>query len=258
VRDAFGNAATAPEGALSADHAKPGYTLDLTPLDPPKMKGGLGAYEVSLEPTKSGTHVVHIRLHGHEITGSPVSFAVAPAAPHPNKCKLVREFPPEPELPVEKTQAGIRVTLFDKYGNQLDRGGVRVDAKALGAMVSQCTVEDHKDGTYTISLSAGAPGEVKVVARIDGTEIAPMPITFVKAAQVDAVQAEGPQELAKEGTLDVKKPAVESKPVESKPRRPSSADGDVQLQAQAFESAPASSKSPMNETDENPINETDE
>ena len=95
VRDAFGNAATAPEGALSADHAKPGYTLDLTPLDPPKMKGGVGAYEVSLEPTKSGTHVVHIRR----------------ACSCSNKYSLLRAYAPPLRVP-ERVTTTKKTTTF--------------------------------------------------------------------------------------------------------------------------------------------------
>ena len=111
-----------------------------------------------------------------------------------------RAQPPEADVLYEKDPIGIRVTTVDKYGNQLDRGGVRVDAKALGAMVSSCVVEDHKDGTYTISLTAGAPGEVKVTVRIDGTDIPPFVMTVVKNTSAAAGAAdEAAPAIAKAG-----------------------------------------------------------
>ena len=76
VRDQFGNASTAAVGALTAQHALPEST-SLVELEPPKIRGGIGSYEIGLEPVKAGVHVVHLRLDGHEITGSPVSFKVS-------------------------------------------------------------------------------------------------------------------------------------------------------------------------------------
>lgn len=56
--------------------------------------------------------------------------------------------PPRPAPALDGGQVPIPIvaTLVDKYGNRLDRGGVRVDAKALGAAATS-TVEDRKDGT---------------------------------------------------------------------------------------------------------------
>ena len=180
VRDVFSNASTAPEGSLTAEHEIPGAKEDVQ-LEPPKMRGGLGSYELSLEPVRSGTHIVHIKLHGEEITGSPVSFKVSPGAPSVPKCYLTRGE----KQAVEKVPFSIVVTLVDKYGNRLDRGGVRVDAKALGAAATSA-VEDQKDGTYLINISAGAPGEVKVTVRIDGVELTPMNVTVIRSIDIEA------------------------------------------------------------------------
>ena len=241
--------------------------------------GVMTRVQVLIEPIRSGTHLVYIKLDGEDITGSPVSFNVAPAAPSSSKCKLARAVPPEvrtrthahmhararwhgatawgegstwlihsaralppshppsptphqhcthiaptphpdlsplnshslplpltcslPTAPLspptprlacpqnepllEKSPIAIIVTLFDKYGNQLDHGGVRVDAKASGVGVSGAKVEDNKDGTYTISLTAGPPGEVKVTVRIDGNDLPPYILTVVKAPETHAI-----------------------------------------------------------------------
>ena len=176
VRDPFGNASTAPELSMTAEHNYPINEKNVDTyeeLPPPKLKGGLGSYELIVEPTRAGVHSIHIKLNGQDITGSPVSFTVAPAAPSSSKCKLTRVVPHEDEPLWEKSPIAIKVTLFDKYSNQLDHGGVRVDAKASGVGVSGAKVEDNKDGTYTISLTAGPPGEIKVTIRIDGNDLPP-------------------------------------------------------------------------------------
>jgi hypothetical protein len=178
VHDQFGNPSSAPEGSLTAVLDSPGNQGEQ--LEQPKLRSGLGSYELTLEPLTAGQHQVHILLHGEEITGSPVAFYVSPATPNSQKCYLSRADP-EP-VPVN-TPCDILLKTHDKYGNQLDRGGVRVDAKAAGIAASACTVEDHKDGTYTIRLTAGAPGEVKVTARIDSVEIKTFSVFFKKANQ---------------------------------------------------------------------------
>lgn len=179
IRDAFGNPSTPAEGLLTAEHVKPGIA-GVEELPPPTLKGGVGSYEVHIEPVKSGTHNVYIKLDGVNISGSPVSFNVDPAAPSSNKCKVERSVPPEQEPIMEKQPIHIIVTLYDKYGNQLDHGGVRVDAKASGIGVSGAKVEDNKDGTYTISLVAGPPGEIKVAVRIDGNDLPPYNLVVQK------------------------------------------------------------------------------
>ena len=139
-----------------------------------------------MEPIRAGTHVVHIKLHGEEISGSPVSFKVTPGVPSVQKCYLTK---PEKQA-VEKVPIPIVATLVDKYGNRLDRGGVRVDAKALGAAATS-TVEDRKDGTYMISITAGAPGEVKLTVRIDSVELTPtLVVNVIRGGSGD--EAEGP------------------------------------------------------------------
>ena len=181
VHDQFGNPSSAPEGSLVAILDSPDLIGET--LDPPKLRSGMGSYELTLEPLKAGRHAVHVLLAGAQITGSPVEFEVSPAAPNPQKCYMSRA---DPEPVLINTMCDILLTTHDKYGNQLDRGGVRVDAKAAGVAAGQCTVEDHKDGTYTIRLTAGAAGEVKVTARIDSVEIKTLSVFFTKNAETGA------------------------------------------------------------------------
>ena len=213
IRDQFGNASAAAEGTLSAYHV-----WNLKPemvggepeeeLSAPKASKELGKYELVVEPTKAGLHHVHIRLHGQDISGSPVSFSVTPAGPASSKCKLNRTQPPEDEPLMEKSPIAILVTLFDKFGNQLDRGGIRVDAKASGVGVSPAKVEDNKDGTYTVTMTAGPAGEIKVIVRIDGNDLAPMILT----AQKPREEEEANEADAKDSAVDAQESAPASDP----------------------------------------------
>merc|ERR1712224_846814 len=109
--------------------------------------------------------------------GSPVSFDVSPGTPSPYKCEVRMMDPREPAFVNQWCE--VLLITRDRYGNQLNRGGVRVDAKAMGVATSACCVEDRKDGTYIISLTAGAPGEVRVQARVDSVELRPLSVFFV-------------------------------------------------------------------------------
>ena len=224
IRDDFGNMSAAAEGSLSVEHKKPGVDGQGEELAPPKAKGALGLYELAVEPTKAGVHQVHIKLNGHDIRDSPVSFSVAPAAAAASKCKLTRGEPPESEALLEKQPFTIRATLFDKYGNQLDHGGVRVDAKASGVGVSGAKVEDMKDGTYTISLTAGPPGEIKITVRIDGTDLPPFVVTVIK--NPEAQQAE---QAAAIKELDGKEAEQAAKDKEREPQKDNSAKDGAKL-----------------------------
>lgn len=73
---------------------------------------------------------------------------------------------------------------------QLDRGGVRVDAKASGVDVSPAKVEDNSNGTYTINLTVGLPGEVKVLVRVDGTDLPSYMLVVQAAGQKGAKEEE--------------------------------------------------------------------
>ena len=119
---------------------------------------------------QAGQHTVHIKLHGAEIEGSPLRCTVHAAPLLPNdaksvaKCFLSRPSTWPTATPVNQN-CQVLLTTVDRYGNLLKHGGHRIDAKAHGAAAGQCTVEDRADGTYIISLTCGAPGEVHVLGR---------------------------------------------------------------------------------------------
>jgi hypothetical protein len=223
LRDHFGNAAVAPsgEGALSAFLQPP--VGELVQLEAPKPKGGVGGFEVILEPTLAGKHMLHVRLQGHEISGSPLRFEVSPAPfgdkeggnKSVAKCSLRRltDVPPAVNAPFT-----VFLTTIDRYGNKLTKGGCRIEAKGFGGSATACVVEDLKDGTYKITFSAGAPGEVKLVVKVDGSEVPPMNVQFVrksneKAAFVAAVASDHDLSIVSEVLRETRRTSGPAPPV---------------------------------------------
>lgn len=118
--------------------------------------------------TIKGEHVASILLHGTPISCSPVSFVVRPAAPIAAKSWLQLR-PGLPLVTNESLEAVLH--LVDRYGNEADRGEVRVDAKAFGPKASECVVTDSDNGLYSIVFVASVPGDYKVQVRLENVEM---------------------------------------------------------------------------------------
>jgi hypothetical protein len=175
LRDQFGNAsAAAPDEFVSFVKTPDGeHRLELRQLK------GLGLYEVSYDVTIKGSYYVHFRLAGQDIAGSPVEYTVSPGPALGTKSRL---YPP-PESPIIGQPCELLLEAIDKYGNKLDRGGARIDARANGPGVSACTAEDRGDGTYKVSFTAAVVGETRVIVRLDNVEMAPLKLLFIDAGK---------------------------------------------------------------------------
>ena len=176
LRDMYGNPSAAAPDALTAMADTPDGQLQLAVR--PSSKG-LGAYEVICETLLKGEYTLHVLLNGEALAGSPAIFMVHPAAANAGRSKLL----PPVEPPTTNKSCELVLVAVDKLGNALDRGGARIDARVIGANASACVTEDKKDGTYTLTFTAGAMGEYRVNARLDNSEITPMTLQFVDAAR---------------------------------------------------------------------------
>ena len=188
LRDSFGNASAAPDEALAARLVAPDgeHTIALK-----RLNNAVGAHSLSYTPYVAGAYELHITLHGEAIVGSPVDFRVTPGPPNGPKSKL---HPPS-EACVADVPTSMLLQLFDRFGNQLDRGGAAVGARALGPGASAVAVDDLQDGTYVLRFSQAAAGECKIMARIDNVDIAPVSITVnAAAAQQQQPQQQQPQQ----------------------------------------------------------------
>ena len=172
LRDQFGNASAALEGTFTAHVDAPDgmHSLELKPLK------GLGVYEVAYDVALKGPHAIHVLLEGYDICSSPVTFDVIPAQALGSKSKLV----PPSEPPQINQPCELLVEAIDKFGNKLDKGGSRVDARANGPGVTPCTVDDRNDGTYTITFSSSVVGETRIIVRLDNVEMPPLKMLFVE------------------------------------------------------------------------------
>lgn len=136
---------------------------------------GLGSYEVTSEVTIKGEHTMSFLLDGKHISKSPVIFLVKADKPIAAKSRMIPPYETVINEPCE-----IVLETCDKYGNKLDRGGSRVDARANGPGISPCVSEDRGDGTYTITFTAAVPGESRLICRLENVEMAPLKFMFAK------------------------------------------------------------------------------
>ena len=190
LRDQFGNPSAAPPEEVVCLLEGPDGQSTL-PVKPSNK--GLGAYEISCESVLKGEYTLHVELNGQPIGASPGLFFVLPAVPTAVRSKLL---PPDGAC-ITHHEIQLVLIAVDKLGNTLDRGGARVDARALGPNASQCTVEDRKDGTYTIAFTGGAVGEYRVIARLDNIEMTPLVVQVNEAPQRSPKDA--PMALAAKG-----------------------------------------------------------
>ena len=159
----------------------------------------VGAYEINspVELVVKGSHLASILLHGSPVTGSPVEIMVKPAAPIAARSRLqVKDgVQPTVDIPCE-----IVLQLVDKFGNEAETGGVRVDAKCFGSKASEANVVDCEDGTYLITFTAGTAGDYKVQVRLENIEMQVLQLHFLESEQ-QATTQEVPQLVASEESL---------------------------------------------------------
>ena len=172
LRDQYNNATDAPSGSLVATLDCPDFEGSEDPMRrehvelPLRAKGGMGEYEVTYEPHIRGLHVVRMKLGGEEISGSPIQLVCMPGPPLASKSRL---HPPSTP-PVTHQPVTMRVELIDRFGNGVRKGGARVDGRAMGASAGQVAVEDHQDGTYSVTFTANAIGDYKVTVRLENKD----------------------------------------------------------------------------------------
>ena len=176
LRDEYGNASSAPNGELKAWIENPERTRVELEL---KQLAQLGAYEIAYESKDKGLHAAHVVLDGEEITGSPFKFIVMPGPAVGSKSHLTQVSEPA----IINVPCELRLQTVDKFGNTLDVGGATIAARAMGTAVSQCTVEDNKDGTYSIRFTSSVEGEGRVIVRLDNMEMAPITVQFIAPRQ---------------------------------------------------------------------------
>ena len=146
----------------------------------------IGAYEI-VSPSElalKGAHTAHILLHGQPIASSPHPFVVRPGTPYAANCRLLHPTAVGLPAPVTSTPCEVIMQLVDKYGNDVERGDVRLDAKAFGPKASECQTVDCGDGTYKITFTPSVVGDYRLQARLENVEMAPLVLHVAERAAV--------------------------------------------------------------------------
>ena len=123
------------------------------------VDNGDGTYGVTYNPEDAGRHDIAVTLEGKPIKGS--TFRVDVEAGAWAGKSFVEWF-------------SFIVKAHDKRGRPLTVGGAKITAsvtKPDGSTCKDTKIEDHKNGSYTVSFKAREPGNYKVSTKIDGKEI---------------------------------------------------------------------------------------
>ncbi len=212
ICDDLGNAAALPEGALDVHIVFPdgtSHNLNSSSLKfSMQSKGGVTTYDIRHDAIHAGEHEVHLKLHGEEISGSPVHFVIETAAAEVKMCKVT----PPPEFPLySSNEYTIVLKTFDRFGNAMTTGGLSASARLqliksgvhdlTTLMPNNHTVEvdDKGDGTYDVRVRLiKIAATVKVIVNMDknipaaGGELPPVQLTFISAEEADGSAAAAP------------------------------------------------------------------
>ena len=154
--------------------------------------GAAGGGVLIVRLFRAGDHLVRARLGALELPGSPVRLRIEPAKVSAKHCYIAHDAasalraghtPLDPNFGLSGVLRVSALTLLtaDKYTNPVRHGGAGVTAKLSGPGACSTTVEDHLDGSYTISWSAVLSGVYRVSVLVDGAHCAGSPF----AVQVD-------------------------------------------------------------------------
>jgi len=195
IYDQLRNLTVVQEGQLVIRHDLPNGTHALLKYNQ-QVRGGTTLYDIKHDTAFSGQHEIHVMLGTTPIKGSPVTFAVLPDKPDPEKCKLLQ--PEDAILLVDRPYASVLRT-YDKYGNACVVGGHKFgtrlqlmkqsvhDQTALVPQNHSIEVDDRQDGTYHISVTLAFSCNVKLFVNMDKNlpgaagELPPVNLNFVKS-----------------------------------------------------------------------------
>ena len=139
-----------------------------------------GAYEINspVELVTKGSHTATVLLHGSPVTGSPVEIHVKPSLPVAAKSRLYAAGRHVVNAPIE-----VILQLHDRFGNEVEQGGVRVDAKVFGSKASDAQIVDRGDGTYTVTFTVAVAGDYKITVKVENIEMPNLTLHVIQSEQ---------------------------------------------------------------------------
>jgi len=151
-----------------------------------------GTYTCSYTPKTDGETTLHVQIETEaygtgDIKDAPFTVHIVPGLPDPlnfgwegleldaNGRRVV----------VAGVTDSFQIVAKDGFGNQLQNGGLGVEGKIKGPKKVDVEVEDHDDGTYTLSYTPTVVGDYQFSAAVDGQKIGgkhnPFPFVVVPA-----------------------------------------------------------------------------
>eukprot|EP00301_Raphidiophrys_heterophryoidea_P019817 c4667_g1_i1.p1 GENE.c4667_g1_i1~~c4667_g1_i1.p1 ORF type:complete len:1388 (-),score=244.67 c4667_g1_i1:88-4251(-) len=120
---------------------------------------GDGDVKVSYVPEKAGVYVLHLRLRAQDIIGSPFYFNVSTNSANAKKSRIQGDG-------LFGARAGglgsFSLWVHDSFENPLVSGGDSVKAHLFGPDELVCAVDDHGNGTYSLSYTAVRTGTYRL------------------------------------------------------------------------------------------------
>ena len=94
------------------------------------------------------------------------NFSVQESVADPNQCQA--EFIDQSKYLKRDNKTSVKIICFDKHKNRVKHGGQVVQASLSGTKYDDATIQDHTDGTYTVTFTPRSGGTLEFKATIDG------------------------------------------------------------------------------------------
>lgn len=94
------------------------------------------------------------------------NFSVQESVADPNQCQA--EFTDQCKYLKRDNKTSVKIICFDKHKNKVKHGGQVVKASISGTEFDDATIQDHADGTYTVTFTPRSGGTLEFKATIDG------------------------------------------------------------------------------------------
>ena len=94
------------------------------------------------------------------------NFSVQESVADPNQCQA--EFIDQSKYLKRDNETSVKIICFDKHKNRVKHGGQVVQASISGTEHDDATIQDHTDGTYTVTFIPRGGGTLEFKATIDG------------------------------------------------------------------------------------------
>ena len=135
-------------------------------------------------PPSPASPQIHVRLGATPLAGSPALVRVLASTPCAKRCYLAHAS--AAMTVTVNTHARLTLLTADAWGNPLTRGGATVSSNVIAPGASESIVEDHGDGSYSVSWVTPVTGRCRVSILVGGAHVQGSPFSFRVVAAVSS------------------------------------------------------------------------